>query len=363
MRKDVQLTGNENSQAEPNPLLFSGSPDLFDSPTYWLNFPGLAYASWISSETCPVSNKRFADSTKKVRIAMWNCFIAYLAKNGVGLVDCTDARIEAFLQDENFEKEYAWRYIKLIERVYVHLNSLDICSINPARSTILFKFKKMFNDGKTFLTYQERNKLAIYLINTAHDCERVLAQCSRKIELSHNYLAILSAMRDAAMCAVQIGAGVTVGELVRLTVNCTSEIGEVWVPRCGSDLERRIKIDDDTAEIIRVWRLFLDRHRSVFGRVLFPAMIPKRRKDQQTRTAAMHPSTVFRRTSKLLGRLGIIHARSCSQTLRNTYCASLIESGANDQMIMDAMGYTGDLTLPRLRFDHGTFYGYINTGD
>jgi len=67
---------------------------------------------------------------------------------------------------------------------------------------------------------------------------------------------------------------------------------------------------------------------------------------------------MFRRVHRLLDLLGIKDARTCGQTLRNTYAAELIESGMDDAGIVSAMGYQGDFSIQRLRAEHADFYNH-----
>ena len=126
------------------------------------------------------------------------------------------------------------------------------------------------------------------------------------------------------------------------------------MPRSGFDLERRVPLLQVAEEALKVWVPFREGE-SDLGRVLFPALITRRRDDQRTLTAAMHPATVFRRVKALLDAIGISGDRACGQTLRNTYAACLIESGLDDLAIIEALGFKGEFSVLHLRAEHEAF--------
>lgn len=348
----VQLTNNPPPR---NPPSLSESADLFDSPETWSDSPDLAFSSWLKAQ--PV-----ADSTRRVRASMWGKFLRYLDSLGLTLAAVSAAHVSGFINHAALEKEQAWRYVKLIERVYVHLNALGLCDGNPARSAGHKGVGNRRNDPMRFLVNEERQRLQNYLLGVLREAEEAWAQNQTKKMKKTEYAALWAGVRDVAVAAVLVGAGVKVSELRALSVNCTSDTGVLVVPRSGFDMERRIPLLPVAVEALRVWMLFREPDKDL-GRVLFPAVISRRRDDQRTQTAAMHPSTVFRRVSALLNDADIRDARACGQTLRNTFAASLIESGADDETIVAALGFKGVFSVPHLRLEHERFLnGSARTG-
>ena len=63
----------------------------------------------------------------------------------------------------------------------------------------------------------------------------------------------------------------------------------------------------------------------------------------------MHPSTIFRAVQTVLREAGIVGARACGQTLRNSYAATLIDLGFSDDQIAEAMGFFDVTSAIRLR--------------
>lgn len=362
----VQLTdkaGNTTSQlTAPHSGERPVQPkNLFDTPEFWRLSPDLAFASWLESESV-------VNATRKVRSAMWGKFLRYLSMQHITLDQCDAAHIASFLVHTGQKKEQAWRYIKLIERIYVHLNSIGINTINPARCAAVKTGNPHRNDPMHFLTHDERNKLTTHLLATLHAGEHTWRAHQEKPLGKNDYTALRIAVRDAAVCALLLGAGVKVSELIRLKTQNVSQTGVLEVPRSGFDMNRQIDLLPVAIEGIRVWMCFRQSVKDM-GLILFPAMVAKRRDDQQHPSSAMHPATVFRRVKAILGAVGISEARACGQTLRNTFAAGLIDAGASDQDIIDTMGFSGNhnddgsrkkhfnITIPRLRHEHAVFFG------
>lgn len=69
----------------------------------------------------------------------------------------------------------------------------------------------------------------------------------------------------------------------------------------------------------------------------------------------MHPSSIHRRIQKILQHCDISGERASAQTLRNTYAAILIESGASDNELVDFLGLQVAITAQRLRNNYASF--------
>ena len=63
----------------------------------------------------------------------------------------------------------------------------------------------------------------------------------------------------------------------------------------------------------------------------------------------LSPSSIHRRTQKLLASAGIAGSGPARRPLRNTYAALLIEGGATDEHLVDYLGLHATVTAQRLR--------------
>jgi len=341
---DVQLTDNHKT-------INTSQVDLFDSLGDWSASPALAFSSWLSRQ--PV-----ADSTRRVRISMWGKFLRNLDMFVLSLDEVEGHHVASFLHREGLEKEQGWRYVKLIERVYDHLIALGMPVLNPGRIAGVQEVHTRRNDPMRFLNREEKQKLENYVRSMLKEAKDAAAGFEideiDEIDEKAKYADLWAVCRDATVAAVLVGAGMKTNEIIRLSVNCTSVPGLIIVPRSGFNMERRIPLLPLAVDALATWMPYRDAEKDL-GRVLFPALVRHRRDDQNTLTSSMHPSTVYRRMRALLNAAGIIDARACGQTLRNTFAGELINMGADDQMLFDVMGFKGDFSVLHLRSEYERF--------
>jgi len=324
--------------------------DMFDSPANWASDPINAFDAWLSSQ-------KPALSTHKVRMSMWNKFIRYLKKNNISIIQCEAKHLNGFITAAKLEKEQGWRYVKLIERVYDHLSMIGLQIQNPGREAAKNDFQIKKNDPMRFLSLQERKTLKAYILRAIMTAEKEDPVVLKASMGPAEYDALWMALRDEVVTAVIIGGGLKIHELGRLSVNCTSITGELLIKGTKIHPERTALMLPLATRALVVWMKYRATERNL-GEPLFPAMISRRRHDQRVISSVMHASTMFRRVHRLLDLLGIKDARTCGQTLRNTYAAELIESGMDDAGIVSAMGYQGDFSIQRLRAEHADFYNH-----
>jgi site-specific recombinase XerD len=158
-------------------------------------------------------------------------------------------------------------------------------------------------------------------------------------------------LRDAAIAAVMVGGGVKVAELVAMTVSCTLWEKALKIPARGNVREHMAMLLPIGEEALDAW---MPQRESIglAGDILFPAAMDRRRHDQRVKTASLNPSSVFRRVAALLSSCGITGERASGQTLRNTYAAMLIESGADNEALMECLGLFALSSAERLRLQH-----------
>lgn len=337
---DAQLTDKQIHPTYPT--------DLFDSPSAWVSTPEKAFDAWLSSHNP-------APSTFKVRMSMWNKFTRHLNQQSVSIVQCEAKHLNNFIAAARLEKEQGWRYVKLVERVYDHLIMIGVATQNPGRIAAKNDFQIKKNDPMRFLSPEERKVLEDYLSGELNFAEMLDPNRLKVTMKPGDFEDYWLALRDIVVTAVIVGAGVKIHELGRLSVNCTSV--EKWLPVPGTKIhpKREALMLPQAARAIKAWSRFRATETDL-GDPLFPALISRRRHDQRVVSSVMHASTMFRRVNRLLEGLGIKQARSCGQTLRNTYAAELIEAGMNDEQIIKAMGYYGDFSIQRLRAEYEGFY-------
>lgn len=314
------------------------SPDLFDARAQWLTSPVLAFSSWLSSFDDD-EKRRLRDGSKTVYISMWSKFMRYLEERGIALGDCQSHHISSFLDFHELKKGHRQRYVRLIEKTYVHLIEIRVAAHNPGAKAGYERVGKGSNDPMRFLSVQERDDLFALLRHTFEAAGEKGLEKDRKEEWTQ--------VRDAVVAATMVGGGLKVSDAVSLTVNCTSVPGRVTVPDEYGQ-KHTAKLFPIAQDALKAWWPW--RERMADGSdLVFTADMKRRRNDKMVKTAGMHPATVYRRVAALLEAAGVTGERACCQTLRNTYAAILIEQGASDAELSECLGLYVDLSAQRMR--------------
>jgi len=326
--------------AQPSSLPLEIHPDL--TLEQWLCSPDLSFAIWMRRND-------YAESTRTVKIAMWNKFLHWAEGKRLTLDSITYQNLHSFLEEAEIVKAHGYRYLRLIERVYVYLIDLGLpLKRNPASEardkTDKEEKKTWINDPTVFLEREEKEKIEKVIM----DRLRMYGGMEKKVEKEGKGRKKQSwvMVRDAAIAAVMVGGGATVGSISKLSVNCTKcAEGRISLPKeGGGDYEAVLLPIGDLA--LTAWRRLL-RHRVGAGKLIFPADIKFRVTDVDT--AGMHPSTVFRAVRSVFRDAGITGKRACGATLRNTYAAQLIDLGCDDLELQDCMGFKETMSALRLR--------------
>lgn len=340
-----------------DPSAIPESERSWDTADAWVASPVLSFERWIIE-------RPFLRSTRTVYTAMWRKFVHWLQAEGISLDEVGVDHIGRFLNyelpnkrrtlcqslaeaesDRRERKAHRQRYVKLIERIYDHLIedlALNLPGKNPGRQAGQARLGAGKNAPSEFLSIGEIQCLIGYI--QAYLVRPIPDGPYRK---GREWIKAWTAARDVGLVGVMIGAGVGVKEVGRLSVNCT--IGRklpaerLWVPgQPGTGNPGREALAFEVASLAlerwKAWRAAVAELAS--SEVLFPADTQRRRHDLAVPADTMHPSTIFRRVSRVLAEAGIEGDRVGGQTLRNTYVAMLIEQGHSDHDIMGFMGLT-----------------------
>ncbi len=330
----MQLTDNQIHYPKYQAGLISET-DAFDSLFYWEIRPELAYSSWIQGF---VSN----EGSKRVYLSMWNKFVRWLQAEGITIAGCSGEQVAAFLNASGIQKGQRQRYIRLIEKAYAHLELIGLDMPNPGQQAGFARQGAGHNDSMRFLSADEQDKIV----------RQMQSQSSGMIPDGNipDWIKI----RDAAIAGAILGGGARVGEVIRLSVNCTSYVGRIEFAATSKIPTRQARFDPAGEAAMNAW-LECRRVMGMKGELLFPADIDRRRHDLQVPYLSMHPSTVFRRLNGLMEQAGIREGRACGQTLRNTYAANLLASGVDDGELAENMGLAELFSAERIRMEWMTW--------
>lgn len=292
-----------------------GLSGLFDpSLEDWLQQPEQAFDHWLATQG-------FRASTAIVYGTMWRKWLRWTGERGLTLRRWQAHHIGAFLDEAGLEKRHRYRYARLIERVFHHLQHIQAASHNPASRAVKERLAEGDNDPTAFLAPAEIERL-IAVLHVPDVCQA--AYPARATDWK--------ASRDAALVAVFLGAGLKVGEARALTLDALGpDCSRIAVPHGRQGQVRQAVVLSFGAEVLRQW-VTLRAAAGTQGSWLFPANVSGR---------AMHAASIYRRIEHWLDRAGILSTRrerASPQTLRNSHGALLIEQDMPPQDIASQLG-------------------------
>ncbi|WXK34699.1 tyrosine-type recombinase/integrase (plasmid) [Mycetohabitans rhizoxinica] len=300
--------------------------DLFAAQqrTDWDRAPIQSFEAWLARQAGRGASRTLRSSSAQVYLAQWRAFVRYLQARRLPLSAATPDTISAFLASLSREnRDQRARYRKLIERVFV---DIDACtqqsgSVNPAvgalRDSRATWKRVKGNQDTDFLLPQERQNIIDMLLSpvTATHYEH---WCS---------------LRDRALVATFLGAGLKVSQVLRLTVNCIN-IGPdrlMHITSPGSRFSHQPRPEPFALSALARW--LVERHTSG---VDSPWVFPGGRDGRP-----MHAVTALRATEAIMRACGVAdrrHARTSPQTLRNSYIAALFEAGQTTLAVSEVLG-------------------------
>lgn len=327
--------------------------NLFDDITQWRTHPVLPYQLWLSQQ-------KFKVSTQEVYLAMFSRFCQWLSTEGKQIDRCDSSDILKFLNSHNANlpltrqntqtSRQRQQYIRLLERVFNHLSEIGVPTNNPARQASIDGVDRGKDQPTRFLTQSER--------------ERVIQSLAKKLEGLEFRMSCVEAWqeyRDIALVAVFLGAGLKVGNIRCLTLNCI-DLTEKTIQLSQTNYTHRARILSFAQPCISAWLSIqkqLHHHQPSKSHPVFEADRTKGF-GRHTGSPHMHPSGIHRRVRKFLGDLGISGERASSQTLRNSYAAILIDHGASDNELVDFLGLHATVTAQRLRTNYAFSIAHQN---
>ncbi|MFK4705844.1 integrase [Roseateles asaccharophilus] len=123
------------------------SRSLFDAADFWESTPDLAFTSLLNStefhrtneSSSPVkADQAVRHSSILVYQSMFAKFLARLAARGTNFLETSTEDFDAFIKQdlEKATQETVWRYVRLIERVFQHLELNMMVSANPVSNWV-----------------------------------------------------------------------------------------------------------------------------------------------------------------------------------------------------------------------------------
>ncbi|VVE56163.1 tyrosine-type recombinase/integrase [Pandoraea sputorum] len=304
----------------------------------WETDPLAAFEAWLAARKGrkgPAGTGLRASSASVYR-AQWSAFVRYLAQSpSAQLTQVGEADISRYLAGLHLEnRQQRARIRKLIERVLDEVYRAQACSgtPNPARRALVEPSRAWKdvpgNRPTPFLRADVLEQLWGYM-----ECALIVAEHHGQWKEA----------RDLALTVAYLGAGVKVGDSLRLTVNCIHEdLAWVDVKHPGSQYAYRAKLLRGAPQVLARW-LRVRAHAGTLGPLLFPGGLDGR---------PMHSVTALRAVRATATRAGIAceqTERLSPQTLRNTYAATLLAQGETDLALCNTLGFAELVSATRLR--------------
>lgn len=321
--------------------------NLFDTVDHWINNPVGSFNLWLSEQ-------QYKSSTVTVYQTMFSRFCQWLENNGKTIDRCESGDIPLFLDSANANlpatrqkaqtSRQRQQYLRLLERVFTHLSELGLRMDNPAKQASIQGAGRGKDHPTRFLDHEERRRVIQHIETRLIELQANNAGPNDWIEY-----------RDIALIAVLIGAGLKVGNLKYLTLNCIN-LPEEYIELSQAHYTHRARIFPFAVPPIKAW---LSMQYQLFKTKTpenQPVFIADRSKGfgRQAKTQQMHPSSVHRRIQRILMLCEISGDRASAQTLRNTYAGILIDAGATDNELVDFLGIQTGITAQRLRINYAS---------
>lgn len=345
----------------------TASGDVFTAPEHWRSDPQAAFDTWIRK-------RGYKASTIGVKRAMWAKVSRWMAGEGKTLPDLSTPDIERFLNDSSLEKEQRYRYVCLLDALFIASSPTQLTSIvspptpNPARTLLETKTWHAENDPTYVLSQSTRHTLKTHLLKTCIDVLRRVKtrqdvwpeliqedfspsqmmlwdRTWNSVEVNCIDKELWLELRNLALVAVCFGAGVKTGELKNMDVNC---IRGTWldVPPAGRALHHSVELLPFARPIVAAWRaIHGDKDAPLFPAWHLQADAPE--------ATPLHAAAVYRAIRAVMTAAKLTGAPSTEdghaagrwgpQTLRNAFAAEHFDANGDSALVMNLL--TGAMGL------------------
>ncbi|VXB58078.1 Integrase [Burkholderia sp. 8Y] len=292
----------------------------------WLSNPKEAYAQWQREEATGADRRAFAEQSIIQHRSMFSRFNDYLVAHGQSVATFGPDHVEGFFA--GLERDCApgtstrLRYLKLIDRFTRHLVNMEMRADNPAAGMLANE------------SWPEDEPTPIYL--SAEDDARLQNILASAKPESFKQL------RNVAIVALFLGAGVTAAELRQMRVDdldAEDVRPTVFVEKHGPRIARRVPIDAFASEVLCA---YIDARRSVLCPTEWLFI---------TTTAGkpMQPDTLLKCVRSALHEANLSAADESPRLLRNTFGRRHLIAGKSNEQVSSLMGLSSHRTATRLR--------------
>jgi len=312
----TQLTDSADANTLCRPLF--PVPDDLES---WEREPLECFKVWLSL-------KKIAPNSARIYLYMWEKFVRWKARQYLRFASIKPGHIDRFLNEAGLTKHHRYRYVRLIERVYVHLALENPAIGNPGSLAARQGVGEGSNDPMRFLREDQRESLIQWITR-----DTAWESFSKKEEAWKE-------QRDLAAAAAMLGGGLKVGEARRLSVSCIDDAVE-WIRVDNVDgPPHRTRLLSFAQAVVERW-IETRKTLGIPGEWVFVSSGNGRQMDA---------ATLYRRIQRVMERAGVdLDARESPQTLRNTFAATLADLGVPGEVAAGYLGLRDGTSFDRLR--------------
>lgn len=318
------------------------TPSLFDEPAEGVGTFALAFAHWLADQQGSGALRQ--TGPVEVYQSMWDSFAAWCMGQSprVTLHSLTFSDLQSFqaerfgrsADDRALSPRYALRLMRLIDRVLRHHAARTDSRINTAAQDWIAA-----NPEVRFSEAEHRDPLPEYL--TAAGARQLITFLSAARPRPGRDRNALSSMtwqevRNRAAVALQLGAGLTPGDVRALTLDSPISQagrlkGQIWklrVPGNGTSQPRETPIAPWAAELLQYW-LEIRREARITGDQLFPS----------TRTGKPWlADSQYKNARQVLEDAGMDSREGGSFRLRHTFAMRQLRRGTPAEQVANWMG-------------------------
>ena len=292
----------------------------------WLSEPDTAYENWQRTEAAGADRRPFAEQSIVQHQAMFARFLRYLKAHRKTVATYGLDDVEAFFVelagDVTEGTTTQLRYLKLIDRLTRHLVAMEIRKDNPAATMLVG------------VSWPEDEPTPVFL--SEMNDKRLQAACVVPPNATFKQL------RGIAVVSVFLGTGITAAECRNLRTEDVDVDGirpDVFVPKHGPRIARRVPLDDFALDVVREYGHTRASLGDGGGYFFIATATGKPMKDD----------TLGKCVRSALAALGISAGDMSPRLLRNTYGRRHICSGSTNDQVSNLLGLSSHRTATRLR--------------
>ncbi|WP_241244691.1 tyrosine-type recombinase/integrase [Burkholderia ambifaria] len=272
------------------------TPDFWPAQSLhaWERSPAETFLSWLAGQR--VGSRQFRETSCETYAAMFAAWMRHLENHSLSLLEATQQDANDFFSLHALEPVSRRRYLQLLDKVYRQLRQVGWDRANPLREEL----KK-----------ERPLEVPLPVGLEAGDQAALVAALTD--------LTGWKGVRDRAVCALLLGAGLRANELIALPVDAVSETFRVRVEPQGVHASHTTLVvpDGPWRGWLRAWNE--ERARRVIPGVwLCPATLGG---------TPYSPSGLFRRLAVWFESAGINAPRQGAGILRNTFAKNALICG------------------------------------